>query len=84
MLWLTLSPFSIALCLKPEEVDDFERQLEASQFDSRLSIVRYIPENNLTYPINKLRNLAIGIVMRDDFWLSDLDMWRSGGIALTA
>ncbi|KAM7454746.1 hypothetical protein BLSTO_04496 [Blastocystis sp. subtype 1] len=70
-------PFSIALCLKPEEVDDFERQLEASQFDSRLSIVRYIPENNLTYPINKLRNLAIGNVKTDHFWLTDLDMWPS-------
>lgn len=74
----TLSPFSITLCMKKEEVAEVNLQLKANQFDSRLSIVQYIADGNETYPINKLRNLAIQNVKTDHFWLTDLDMWPSG------
>lgn len=70
-------PLSITLCLKPEEVDDINKQLRADNFDSRLSIVQYVATNPNIYPINKLRNLAIQNVRTDHFWLTDLDMWPS-------
>ena len=70
-------PLSITLCLKPEEVTEINKRLEADHFDSRLSIVQYVATNPNIYPINKLRNIAIRNVRTDHFWLTDLDMWPS-------
>ena len=73
-------PLSIALCLKPEEVEEINGRLKADHFDSRLSIVQYVATNPSVYPINKLRNLAISNVRTNHFWLTDLDMWPSDGL----
>lgn len=71
---------SIAMFLMEDEVNHFRMQLSEISLDKRLSIVEYISSDNTTYPINKLRNLAIANSKTNHFWLTDLDLWPSGCI----
>ena len=71
---------SIAMFVLADELDEFRKKLSASDFDKRLSIVEYIASDNSTYPINKLRNIAIANTKTNHFWLTDLDLWPSGSI----
>lgn len=69
---------SIAMFILTTEKDEFQKKVLESAFDKRLSIVEYIASDNSTYPINKLRNMAIANTKTNHFWLTDLDLWPSG------
>ena len=68
---------SVALFVLETELATFNKQVQESLLDKRLSLVIYSSSDNSTYPINKLRNLAIKDSKTTHFWLTDLDMWPS-------
>lgn len=70
-------PMSVAIFVLERDLETFHQQVQESQLNARLSLVIYTSKDNTTYPINKLRNLAIMDSKTTHFWLTDLDMWPS-------
>lgn len=68
---------SVAIFVLERDLETFHQQVQESQLNARLSLVIYTSKDNTTYPINKLRNLAIMDSKTTHFWLTDLDMWPS-------
>lgn len=70
-------PMSVVIFVLERDLETFHQQVQESQLNARLSLVIYTSKDNTTYPINKLRNLAIMDSKTTHFWLTDLDMWPS-------
>ena len=66
---------AITFFLTEETSTIFYGVLDTLSLPSRIQIIPYLVQNDTTYPINKLRNIAIDHVNTTHFWLADMDMW---------
>lgn len=67
-------PASIVMCVTHEEASIVEEYIHTHDLPSRLILLLYIHPPSNTFPINKLRNLAIRNIETTHFLIQDSDL----------